>query len=175
MLQQKAPVLIDEVCNREPCEDGEKIGKEADASEKAVAKVNRDPEEGDHRPDDYGHQGNETGGADRDRTDDLLNAIQALSQLSYSPNSEQDRRPEFLNLLIDAGENVTFIFPPCQGERPGRIFLRYGTLDPNDDTNDDESSIVTFVASEPGAIGYVRKENLNNSVKVIRWDGKEEF
>jgi hypothetical protein len=27
----------------------------------------------------------ETGGADRDRTDDLLNANQALSQLSYSP------------------------------------------------------------------------------------------
>jgi hypothetical protein len=25
------------------------------------------------------------GGADRDRTDDLLNAIQALSQLSYGP------------------------------------------------------------------------------------------
>jgi hypothetical protein len=29
----------------------------------------------------------ESGGADRDRTDDLLNAIQALSQLSYSPKS----------------------------------------------------------------------------------------
>jgi hypothetical protein len=29
----------------------------------------------------------EYGGADRDRTDDLLNAIQALSQLSYSPKS----------------------------------------------------------------------------------------
>ena len=28
----------------------------------------------------------DVGGADRDRTDDLLNAIQALSQLSYSPN-----------------------------------------------------------------------------------------
>ena len=27
----------------------------------------------------------EYGGADRDRTDDLLNANQALSQLSYSP------------------------------------------------------------------------------------------
>jgi hypothetical protein len=27
------------------------------------------------------------GGADRDRTDDLLNAIQALSQLSYGPTS----------------------------------------------------------------------------------------
>ena len=26
-----------------------------------------------------------SGGADRDRTDDLLNAIQALSQLSYGP------------------------------------------------------------------------------------------
>ena len=28
------------------------------------------------------------GGAERDRTDDLLNAIQALSQLSYSPIQE---------------------------------------------------------------------------------------
>jgi hypothetical protein len=28
------------------------------------------------------------GGANRDRTGDLLNAIQALSQLSYSPTSE---------------------------------------------------------------------------------------
>ena len=28
---------------------------------------------------------NENGGAERDRTVDLLNAIQALSQLSYSP------------------------------------------------------------------------------------------
>ena len=27
------------------------------------------------------------GGAERDRTDDLLNAIQALSQLSYGPTS----------------------------------------------------------------------------------------
>ena len=31
------------------------------------------------------YKGEENGGADRDRTDDLLNAIQALSQLSYSP------------------------------------------------------------------------------------------
>jgi hypothetical protein len=29
--------------------------------------------------------GGKFGGADRDRTDGLLNAIQALSQLSYSP------------------------------------------------------------------------------------------
>jgi hypothetical protein len=28
------------------------------------------------------------GGAERDRTDDLLNAIQALSQLSYSPTGQ---------------------------------------------------------------------------------------
>ena len=28
-----------------------------------------------------------SGGAERDRTDDLLSAIQALSQLSYSPTS----------------------------------------------------------------------------------------
>src|SRR5947209_9690782 len=31
-------------------------------------------------------EGLRTGGADRDRTDDLLNAIQALSQLSYGPS-----------------------------------------------------------------------------------------
>jgi hypothetical protein len=31
------------------------------------------------------------GGADRDRTDDLLNAIQALSQLSYNPMSRTNR------------------------------------------------------------------------------------
>jgi hypothetical protein len=30
------------------------------------------------------------GGADRDRTDDLLNAIQALSQLSYGPTPGKD-------------------------------------------------------------------------------------
>ena len=30
-------------------------------------------------------------GADRDRTDDLLNAIQALSQLSYSPTGEESQ------------------------------------------------------------------------------------
>ena len=30
------------------------------------------------------------GGADADRTRDLLNAIQALSQLSYSPTAEEE-------------------------------------------------------------------------------------
>jgi hypothetical protein len=32
------------------------------------------------------------GGADRDRTDDLLNAIQALSQLSYGPTKRLRRK-----------------------------------------------------------------------------------
>ena len=32
---------------------------------------------------------NKVGGADRDRTDDILLAKQALSQLSYSPNELQ--------------------------------------------------------------------------------------
>ena len=35
------------------------------------------------------------GGADRDRTDDLLNAIQALSQLSYSPDGSRKLSPGF--------------------------------------------------------------------------------
>lgn len=39
----------------------------------------------------------------------------------------------------------------------------------------DEASIVSFVASEPGAIGYVKKESANSSVKVITVDGKGEF
>ena len=34
------------------------------------------------------------GGAERDRTDDLLNANQALSQLSYSPNLWNRKIPE---------------------------------------------------------------------------------
>ncbi len=34
----------------------------------------------------------EAGGADRDRTDDLLHAMQALFQLSYGPNNRQSRR-----------------------------------------------------------------------------------
>ena len=34
------------------------------------------------------------GGADRDRTDDLLNAIQALSQLSYGPTKESKGKEE---------------------------------------------------------------------------------
>ena len=33
----------------------------------------------------YPHCGNEFGGATRDRTADLLHAMQALSQLSYNP------------------------------------------------------------------------------------------
>ncbi len=32
------------------------------------------------------------GGADRDRTDDLLNAIQALFQLSYGPTKDKERK-----------------------------------------------------------------------------------
>ena len=34
---------------------------------------------------DWEQKGWNRGGAERDRTDDLLSAIQALSQLSYSP------------------------------------------------------------------------------------------
>jgi hypothetical protein len=39
-------------------------------------------------------QSNTCGGADRGRTDDLLNAIQALSQLSYSPTVVADLNAE---------------------------------------------------------------------------------
>ena len=40
---------------------------------------------GERRKPESEDSGFHFGGADRDRTDDLLNAIQALSQLSYSP------------------------------------------------------------------------------------------
>lgn len=36
-------------------------------------------------------------GAGRDRTDDLLNAIQALSQLSYGPNNHLDKIIDSIN------------------------------------------------------------------------------
>ena len=38
-----------------------------------------------------------------------------------------------------------------------------------------EALVVSFVASEPGAIGYVNKESVNDSVKVLVVDGKPEF
>ena len=54
-------------------------------------------------------QGSRTkpGGADRDRTDDLLNAIQALSQLSYGPTGRH---------FVAKGGGVcqsTTTFPTC--------------------------------------------------------------
>lgn len=39
----------------------------------------------------------------------------------------------------------------------------------------DSSSVISFVSSEPGAIGFVTRESLNNSVKVITVDGKSDF
>ena len=40
----------------------------------------------------------QNGGADRSRTDDLLNASQALSQLSYSPSDGKRRRAPAINI-----------------------------------------------------------------------------
>lgn len=37
------------------------------------------------------------------------------------------------------------------------------------------SSVIKFVASEPGAIGFIKKESLTSDVKVISIDGKTEF
>ncbi len=45
------------------------------------------------------------GGADQDRTDDLLNAIQALSQLSYSPVQKR------FGLYQNGGKGVNTFFP----------------------------------------------------------------
>ena len=47
------------------------------------------------------------GGANRDRTDDLLHAMQALSQLSYSPVSGKTR------MLVEVG---VFVQPRQQGK-----------------------------------------------------------
>ncbi len=40
----------------------------------------------------------EIGGAKEDRTPDLLNAIQALSQLSYNPKNKRNIKNLFLNV-----------------------------------------------------------------------------
>ena len=39
----------------------------------------------------------------------------------------------------------------------------------------DYASVISYVSSDPGAIGFVMKENLTSSVKVITVDGKTEF
>ena len=57
----------------------------------------------------------EVGGARRDRTADLLHAMQALSQLSYGPTCWQERNNS--QPLSDAQAFVTKIF--TTGERCG--------------------------------------------------------
>jgi ABC-type phosphate transport system substrate-binding protein len=39
----------------------------------------------------------------------------------------------------------------------------------------EDGQVVSFVASEPGAIGYVHKESVSDQVKVLIVDGKREF
>src|SRR5262245_41710875 len=51
------------------------------------------------------------GGADRDRTDDLLNAIQALSQLSYGPTFGGNECEESGVRVRNSIEKVK----PCRG------------------------------------------------------------
>ncbi len=55
-------------------------------------------------------KGKKVGGADRDRTGDLYNAIVALSQLSYGPTRWDGRystnTPDFVNALMEAGAGI---------------------------------------------------------------------
>ena len=46
------------------------------------------------------------GGANRNRTDDLLNAIQALSQLSYGPTPGEPAPPDLLPTTASAQRQV---------------------------------------------------------------------
>ena len=56
----------------------------------------------------------ENGGDKRDRTADLLHAMQALSQLSYSPSSVRTGR-----ILMAVWKGVKFIFNIFQNFLPG--------------------------------------------------------
>jgi hypothetical protein len=53
-------------------------------------------------------------GADRDRTGDLLNAIQALSQLSYSPAPNRDLPMKGLRALARRLVSPGSLYPNCQ-------------------------------------------------------------
>ena len=59
-------------------------------------------------------------GPDRDRTDDLLNAIQALSQLSYGPLLEHRKSSQGRKLALERlGVNSRLVDPiagPCEGK-----------------------------------------------------------
>ncbi len=58
------------------------------------------------------------GGASRDRTGDLLHAMQALSQLSYSPN-------KLLNILISQASQILYIFIYWTKDWDYKIKLHY--------------------------------------------------
>ena len=53
---------------------------------------------------------NASGGDKRDRTADLLNAIQALSQLSYTPRSLGAGAPRARSIIAEAPSNVKHYF-----------------------------------------------------------------
>jgi hypothetical protein len=59
------------------------------------------------------------GGAERDRTVDLLNAIQALSQLSYSPTAlsltESNIEGKRLSIFLEHLSFATAVFLPLDG------------------------------------------------------------
>ena len=59
------------------------------------------------------------GGASRDRTDDLIVANDALSQLSYSPIRRLDRK--LLPYFISVAESA----PPRTGTKPDATHRRY--------------------------------------------------
>src|SRR5262249_5369967 len=61
-----------------------------------------------------------SGGADRDRTDDLLNAIQALSQLSYGPT----QGGEFRGWEWGVSTRDVAILGPARAERPAIAVVR---------------------------------------------------
>ena len=86
-----------------------------------------------HLEDNLRRSAAEVGGAKRDRTADLLNAIQALSQLSYGPLLGS-RKSELRN---QKAKNSDFRFPYSdfhieKGEPSGLVFLDVGI----DDTRD---------------------------------------
>ena len=53
-----------------------------------------------------------------------------------------------------------------------KLYAGAGTP-PQQETN--YTKVISFVAAEPGAIGYVKKENVTSSVKLITVDGKQDY
>ena len=115
-MQEEGPFRIDKTCDRQPCHQGHDVGYDAESFEKSRDPMDRDPEEGNHGPDDECCEGEEIShialhckGSEARSTASFLQSYASLHKnvLKFSHNKTQvpDSKQNILNIQIDSKFN----------------------------------------------------------------------